>query len=89
MIEAAEEDAIAPVDLIGDYLSGIELEPQGIEDKRVRDFQELDCQRQSLVARQAAMTFVKRFGQGKGIRLAPGLLPSCRCRVSSRGHRPS
>ncbi len=33
-------------DLIGDHLSGIELKPQGVEDKRVRDFQELDCQRQ-------------------------------------------
>ena len=66
VIEAAEEDAVAPFDLIGDHLPGIELKPQGVEDNRVRDFQELDRERQQFVARQAAMTFVKSFGQGKG-----------------------
>jgi hypothetical protein len=63
----------------------IEFKPQGIEDNRVRGFQELDREWQEIVARQAAMAFVKSFGQGK--RAAPGSLPSCRCRVSSRWHR--
>ena len=66
MIEAAEEDAIAPFDLIGDHLPGIELKSQGVEDNHVRDFQELHRERQKFVARQAAMTFIKSFGQGKG-----------------------
>ena len=65
VIEAAEEDAVAPFDLIGDHLPGIELKPQGVEDSRVRDFQKLHRQRQQFVARQAAMAFVKSFGQGK------------------------
>ena len=63
MIEAAEEDAVAPFDLIGDHLPGIELKPQGVEDNRVRDFQELDRERQQIVARQAAMAFVKNAYQ--------------------------
>ena len=66
MIEAAEEDAVTPFDLIGNHLSGIELKPQGVEDNSVRNFQELDREWQQFVARQAAMTFVKSFGQGKG-----------------------
>ena len=36
-----------------------------MEDKHIRNFQELDRQRQQFVARQAAMAFVKSFGQGK------------------------
>ena len=63
--EAAEEDAVTPFDLIGNHLSGIELKPQGVEDNRVRDFQELHRERQQFVARQAAMAFIKSFGQGK------------------------
>ena len=45
VIEAAEEDAVASFDLISDHLPGIEFKPQGVEDKRVRDFQKLDRQR--------------------------------------------
>jgi len=63
VIEAAEEDAVAPCDLIGDHLPGIELKPQGVEDYRLWDFQELHRERQQFVARQAAMAFVKGFGQ--------------------------
>ena len=65
VIEAAEEDAVTPFDLIGNHLSGIELKPQGVEDNRFRDFQELHRERQQFVARQAAMAFIESFGQGK------------------------
>jgi len=85
-IEAAEEDAVAPFDLIGDHLPGIELKPQGGEDYRVRDFQELDRERQQIVARQAAMAFVKSFGQGKR---DPGPRPD-HCRLfDAEFHRES
>ena len=66
VVEAAEEDAIAPFDLIGNHLSGIELKPQGSR-KSCPGFPELHRERQQFVARQAAMTFIKSFGQGKGI----------------------
>jgi hypothetical protein len=36
VIETTKEDAVTPFDLIGDYLSGIELKPQGVEDNSVR-----------------------------------------------------
>jgi hypothetical protein len=62
VIETTKEDAVTPFDLIGDYLSGIELKPQGVEDNSVRNFQELDREWQQFVARQAAMTFVKSSG---------------------------
>ena len=44
MFTLIDEDAVMPFDLIGDHLPGIELKLQGVEDNRVRDFQEVHRQ---------------------------------------------
>ncbi len=72
-----------------DHLPGIELKPQGVEDDRVRDFQELDREWQQYrrAASRNGLRQELRSGQTRSRRAR--IIAVLRCPVSSRGHRPS
>ena len=66
IVEARQERAASVANLVGDHGALGSFELQGRQDQLLRRFEQFFGERDQLISRQSAMTFVHRFGQRVG-----------------------